>query len=99
MDITTLNTGSKIASINNKVEIRNLKVKQHLRTFIIGLDNFMSTDEIDTFIVFLKKKLGAGVEKKVTETGVEYGFQGDHKDKIKELLIETKKINNSQIKM
>ncbi len=97
MDISSLGNVSRITSINNKVEVRHLKVKQHLRTYVSGLENFMNNDEKDQFVLTLKKKLGAGMEIKETETGKEYGFQGDHKDRIKQLIIESQKVKKEEI--
>lgn len=97
MDISTLGNASKFGSINNKVEVRHLKVKNHLRTFIGGLHNFMSDEELKQFMLMLKKKLGAGMEAKETETGTEYGFQGDHKDRIKQMILESNKVKRDEI--
>jgi len=97
MDISSLSNAPKFESINNKVEVRHLKVKKHLRTYISGLQNFMQEEDKMQFLLILKKKLGAGMETKDTETGVEYGFQGDHKDRIKQLIIESKKVKKEDI--
>lgn len=100
MDLLTFNNApevSRIDNINSKIDIKYIKVKKHLRTYVAGLHYFMKEDEIKDFILLLKKKLGAGMEIKESEMGTEYGFQGDHKDRIRELAIESKKIKKEDI--
>lgn len=93
MEILTINNSKnvKIDNINNKVIVKYLKDKKSKRTFISGLHHFMNPEEIKKFIVVLTKKLGAGMCTKETDDGsFEYGFQGDHIEKIQTFLIENK---------
>jgi translation initiation factor 1 (eIF-1/SUI1) len=100
MDLLTFNNEhepNRIDNIDSKIDIKYIKVKKHLRTYISGLHYFMKDEEIRNFVLLLKKKLGAGMEVKESEIGIEYGFQGDHKDRIKELIIESKKVKKEDI--
>lgn len=94
MNLETLNEVKQvnINNFNNKIDVRYLKDKKSKRTFISGLQYFLSDDEIKNLVLVLKKKLGAGVSERESENGIEYGFQGDHLRKIKEMIMENAKV-------
>lgn len=100
MELSKISDTKKIESINNKVEIKYVNVKgKHYGTFVRGLHHFMKSNEIDQFVLLLKKKLGAGMSAREFDDETEYGFQGDHKDRIKQMLVASNKIKESEIVM
>lgn len=92
MEISNIgDTSSKkntIINIDNKVEIKNQKEKKGTRTYIIGLEHFLSSDECNELCKTLKKKLGSACVIKEEDEIKQYGFQGNHIDNIAKYLKE-----------
>ena len=96
-----INTGNT-AFVDKYVTLQFFKEKKTSRTYIIGLDGFMTPDEVKNFVIGAKKKLGTAILEKQDETfGTMYGFNGDHRSRIQEFLTAAKipeekiKISNS----
>jgi hypothetical protein len=96
--INTCNT----SFVDKYVTLQFFKEKKTTRTYIIGLDGFMKSEEVKSFVNDTKKKLGtAMLEKQDDIFGTMYGFNGDHETRIREMLIASKipeekiKISNS----
>lgn len=92
VDINNIgNTLDQFRDIDSKITLRLIKEKKTSRTYIEGLEKFMSLEEIAKLISKMKKQLGTGsVEKEIQEnkkTIKIYGFGGDHRETIKEELI------------
>lgn len=79
--------------IDKKVTIKYLKEVKTNRTYIDGLTNFLQEKEINNIVKVLKKKLGAGFVIK----GTSYGFQGNHTERIKELILAETVIPENKI--
>lgn len=82
-------TNNILTDIDRHVYLKFLKEKKTSRTYICGLHNFMTNEEIDKFVKSLKKTLGTGENEKKAEKAntFEYKFQDDCKDKIKKYLV------------
>ena len=95
MDLNSINKPkTNINNITSKISIKNIKNGRHKRTYIVGLHYFLTEDEIKNLIIVLKKKLGAGVDEKITDNIKEYGFQGEHERKMKGYIMENSNLQN-----
>lgn len=75
--------------IDKKITLKHFKEKKTSRTYILGLDAFMADEkDRDKMCKALKKKLGTGSIKVNNEGVTAYGFQGDHRERIKEYLVK-----------
>ena len=93
MDLLTLNaTSAKTNNINCKVDITFRKDGRHALTYVSGLDHFMEKNELEKFMTSLKKDLGAGMKVEETDKGKQYGFQGNHGEAIKKLILATQRV-------
>ena len=102
VDISSIqkkDTNAVFADIDKIVTIRWLKEKKTSRTYVTGLQDFISTEEIKKIVKTLKEKLGTGAVEVKNDDKSEYGFQGDHKEKIKKFLIEQVCIPEKKIKV
>lgn len=104
MDVS--NIGQKVnlfTEIDKKITIKYLKEVRTSRTYITGMSDFLSQEEISSFVKILKKKLGAGMLSKKIEVDkvekVEYGFQGNHMERIKKIMLEETNIPEEKIKI
>lgn len=84
---------------DKKIILKFFKEKKTSRTYIYGLHDFMTDEEVVKFVMYLKKKLGTGIIKKENDGIIEYGFQGDHKERIKKILISDTSIPEEKIKI
>lgn len=83
----------QIAEIDSKITIRLKKEqKRSSTTYIFGLDKFMTSENIKILTSHLKKMLGTQhIEREEQENKKKYkiyGFSGDHRERIKQYLIE-----------
>ena len=90
--------------IDKKITIKYLKEIKTNRTYVCGLSDFMSDEKINLFTKFLKKQLGAGMNiKKISNTNnmikLEYGFQGNHLERIRNIILEETDISDDKIKV
>jgi len=95
------NNIQKIAldEIDKKIILKFIKEKKTNRTYIYGLHLFIPEKEKrDEICSSIKKELGAGSNIKINENNIEeYGFQGNHIEKIKIFLINKVGINTDKI--
>ncbi len=97
--------------IDKRVTIRFLKEKRTTRTYIEGLEDFLTEEQINDLIKKIKK-LGTSYlkrtdeeteddkktkTKKSTTPAIAHGFNGDHKTKIIKILMEDYKIAKEKI--
>jgi translation initiation factor 1 (eIF-1/SUI1) len=85
--------------IDKIVTIRWLKEKKTSRTYVSGLQDFISDEEIKKIVKTLKEKLGTGASEFKNEGKSDYGFQGDHREKVKKFLVENVGIPEKKIKV
>lgn len=86
--------------IDKKIKLKFLKEKRTTRTYISGLEHFFTAEEIEKLTNSLKKKLATGIIKKNkedSENEFEYGFNGDHINRIKNILINDLNIESDKI--
>jgi translation initiation factor 1 (eIF-1/SUI1) len=98
VDISSIqkkDTSAVFVDIDKIIIIKWLKEKKTNRTWVTGLHDFISTEEIKKIVKILKDKLGTGAK----EDGNDCGFQGDHREKIKKYLIEHVCIPEKKIKV
>lgn len=89
-----------IANIDKHVEIRYLKEIKKSRTYVTGLnDYFDKPDHFEKFIKKMQSKLATGLYVKEDDGKKHYGFNGDHRNSIKQILINELKIDEDKIKM
>ncbi len=99
MDISTLGQKSNLfVQLDKHVTLKFLKEVKTSRTYIGGLGDFMTNEQIEIFTKQLKKKLGAGMNTKLVNGKTEYGFQGNHIDSIKKILLSETEIPEEKIK-
>lgn len=87
--------------IDRRIKLRFLKEKKSSRTYIEGLDKFFDTNFIKEMVKKIQKKLSTGYNSVSDENGniVSHGFNGDHKERIKKILIEEYNISADKIIM
>ena len=95
------NNMQKIAleEIDKQILLKFIKEKKTNRTYIYGLHLFIPEKEKrEEICSLLKKELGAGSNVKKNENNIEeYGFQGNHIEKIKIFLVNKVGINIDKI--
>lgn len=99
MDIT--NIGKKKVQLNGidkKIVLKYVKEKRTSRTYIIGLGDFVAEDKIDEILRQLQKMLASGMNSVKNGDKYEYGFNGEHIERIKNYLMKEIKIPENQIK-
>lgn len=80
-----------LKDIDRKIVLTFFKEGKTSRTYVSGLIDFLTENEIDKFTKSLKTKLGAGLLKRKLNDKDKYdsyGYNGDHKEKIRDLLLE-----------
>lgn len=87
--------------IDRRIKLRFLKEKKASRTYIEGLDKFFNECCIKDMIKKIQKKLSTGYNANLDASGniVSHGFNGDHKERIKKILIEEYNIPADKIIM
>ena len=84
---------------DKKVIIKYKKVKNKNKTYVYGLDKIITEkSKLEDFLKKIKKKLGCGGVFDVDEEKNNFiEFMGDHRTKIKEILVEEKVISEDKI--
>ncbi len=80
-----------LKDIDRKIVLTFFKEGKTSRTYVSGLIDFLTENEIEKFTKSLKTKLGAGLLKRKLNDKDKYdsyGYNGDHKEKIRDLLLE-----------
>ena len=78
-----------IQEIDKKIDIKYVKLKNKAKTRIYGITNYIEEKDIDNLIKHIKKKLGCGGVYTDDESNIKnIEFQGNHRESIKEILIE-----------
>jgi hypothetical protein len=105
------NTEDIFRQIDKRITIRFMKEKRTTRTYIEGLEDFLSEETINELIKRIKK-LGTSYlkrteedeeddkktkTKKTSTPAIAHGFNGDHKTKIIKILTEEYKIPKEKI--
>ena len=105
------NTEDIFKQIDKRITIRFMKEKRTTRTYIEGLEDFLSEETIGELIKKIKK-LGTSYlkrteeepeddkkikTKKASASAIAHGFNGDHKLKIIKILTEDYKIQKDKI--
>jgi translation initiation factor 1 (eIF-1/SUI1) len=87
--------------IDRRVKLRFMKEKKASRTYIEGLEKFFDVETIKTLTKVIQKNLSTGYTCKTDDsTGViGHGYNGDHKERIKQLLITKYNIPEDKIIM
>jgi translation initiation factor 1 (eIF-1/SUI1) len=94
-----LKSDESLSFIDSKIILRFVKEKRTNRTYIMGLHDFMTDEKLITLVNDLKKKLGTSVLERKTEDGKKYyGFQGNHINTIKNILIKDLNIDRKKIR-
>jgi len=91
-----INTEAQILNeIDKKIYIRILKEGKATRTYIEGLDKFFSKEECKNIGNKIKKNLSTSYYFK--EDNCSHGYNGDHKLRLKDILIKDYKIPVNKI--
>lgn len=98
-------SNNMLNELDKKVILKFKRVKGKNKTNIYGLENIITEEtKLDEFLTKIKKKLGCGgVKSKAKDdnnvdiTVIE--FMGDHRLKIKQILIEEKIIADNKIEI
>lgn len=102
------NTEDIFKQIDKRVTLRFMKEKKTSRTYIEGLEDFLSEEQINDIIKKIKK-FGTSYFKRTDEDdedkdkkskkspAIAHGFSGDHKTKIIKMLTEEYKIPKDKI--
>lgn len=87
--------------IDRRIKLRFLKEKKSSRTYIEGLDKFFDTNFVKDMIKKIQRKLSTGYNAVSDLSGnvVSHGFNGEHKERIKKILIEEYNIQADKIIM
>lgn len=86
---------------DKKVILKFKKIKNKNKTYVYGIDKILiEKDKLENFLKKIKKKLGCGGILGIDEEKNTYiEFMGDHRDKIKNILIEENIISGDKIEM
>lgn len=96
------NSNEQVAlnQIDTKVILKFKKFKGKNKTYIYGLEQVMEKQKLDDFLKKIKKKLGCGGVFSEDDQNVKMiEFMGDHREKIKEFLLEDKIISADKIEI
>jgi translation initiation factor 1 (eIF-1/SUI1) len=76
-------------SIDRRIKLRFIKEKKASRTYIEGLEKFFDEETIKTLTKVIQKNLSTGYTAKTDDNNVVigHGYNGDHKERIKQFLI------------
>jgi translation initiation factor 1 (eIF-1/SUI1) len=87
--------------LDKKVILKYKRVKNKNKTYVYGLEKMITDkDKMEDFLKKIKKKLGCGGIQGVDEEKNNYvEFMGDHRIKIKDILVEEKIITEDKIEM
>ena len=86
-----------LKNLNKLITLRYIKDGKASRTYIVGLEDFFTEEELNKLIKDIQKKLSTGYFKN-KETN-NHGFNGDHRLIISKLLINNYNIAKNKIKV
>lgn len=93
-----INDNNNLQNIDKNVTIRYIKEGKAARTYIDGLEYFVTDlNDINIIVKDIQKKLSTGYFKN-KETN-NHGFNGEHKLKIEKILINSYNIPKNKIKV
>lgn len=96
MDISFIDSNeNQFAEIDKKIHIQFKPVKRASKTFIFGLKQFLDDETIIKFCKVMKKQLGTNSEQNLVDDVC--AFNGDHRKKIRESLINCMNIDPTKI--
>jgi len=103
MDESTLLSGEKkedvtLLEIDKQIQLRFMKEKRTSRTYIRGLADFLDNEKLTKFVTSLKKRLGTGMIECEQDGKIAFGFQGDHRSRIEEIIVSELQISKTKIK-
>jgi translation initiation factor 1 (eIF-1/SUI1) len=98
-NFTDFSGNNLLSAIDRKVILKHIKDGKGWRTYIIGLDGFMTPNNLDTFTSKLKKTLGTALLKKEEDGKIMFGYSGDHRKEISEIIIKEKLVPKDKIKV
>jgi translation initiation factor 1 (eIF-1/SUI1) len=85
---------------DKKVILKYKKIKGKNKTNIYGLEKILENCKLDEFLKKIKKKLGCGGIITVDDDKIYIiEFMGDHRLKIKQILIDEKIVSEDKIEM
>ena len=90
---------SVIVEIDKHIRLRFLKEKKTNRTYILGLDDFIpDSKKLADYVKHIQKTLSTGMTEKDEDGKKVFGFQGDHRTKIEQLLMSELNIPKTKIR-
>jgi translation initiation factor 1 (eIF-1/SUI1) len=94
------NSQNVLEELDKKLIIKFKRFKGKNKTFIYGLENILDSQKLDVFLRKIKKKLGCGGVLTEDEDKIKMiEFMGDHRLKIKEIILDDKLIDENKIEM
>ena len=86
--------------LDKKIELKTIKQKKTIRTFVFGLEVYIEKPtQMNKIIKELKTNLGTScVNMNIDNFGFGYGFCGEHIDRIKTYLIDKKYVSFDDFK-
>ncbi len=86
--------------LDKKIILKYRKIKGKNKTHIYGIEKVLDAEKLEDFLKKIKKKLGCGgVVSEDEEKTYVIEFMGDHRLKIKEMLLEEKVLPSNKIEM
>lgn len=91
--------GQALNELEKKIFLKCFKDGNKLKTHVIGINYFISKDDLKPFIKTIKKKLGCGGGSVLQENGITtIIFSGNQIDNIKNIIISKDITTSSNIK-
>lgn len=89
-----------LEEFDKKITLKFKKFKGKNKTYVYGLENILDEHKLEEFLKKLKKKLACGgVITEDDEKVKMIEFMGDHRLKIKEIILDDKLITEDKIEM
>lgn len=89
-----------LEELDKKIIIKFKKFKGKNKTYVYGLENLLDEQKLEEFLKKIKKKLACGcVFTEDAEKVKMIEIMGDHRLKIKEIIVEDKLITEDKIEM
>ncbi len=97
----TIEQQTVLEEFDKKIILKYKKIKNKNKTYVYGLEKIIiEKDNLEIFLKKIKKKLGCGGILGIDEEKNNYiEFMGDHRDKIKSILLEEKIITEDKIEL
>ena len=86
-----------LAELDKKIRLKFIKEGKASRTYIIGLESFFSEDMVQTIVQRIKKSISTSYFKKVEDERICHGYNGDHRIRIRKILVDDYKIPTDKI--